>query len=181
MAGKINTSGNVPVFTIKVDSSAGQSVSDLAAIDSAISNLGASLSAITGNNVTTENSSGQSVQQFTVNEANGAVTFGGVKTGDISVTIKADGSASFSRGSVNSENSVLDLSAVDIDVPSSAELDISLDGNSLQNNFEVNAQNATVINLSGSVAGSDEVTVRINDANASALNTTNLTVNTAGL
>ena len=46
----------------------------------------------------------------------------------------------------------------------SAELDISLDGNSSQNLFEVNAQNATVINLSGSVAGEDEVTVRINDA-----------------
>ena len=110
MAAKINTSGNVPVFTIKVDSSAGQSVSDLAAIDSAVSSLGASLSAITGNNVTTENSAGQSVQQFTVNEANGALTFGGVQTGNISVTIKADGSASFSRGSVNSENSVSDLS-----------------------------------------------------------------------
>ena len=45
-----------------------------------------------------------------------------------------------------------------------AELDISLEGNSSQNLFEVNAQNATVINLSGSVAGEDEVTVRINDA-----------------
>ena len=62
-----------------------------------------------------------------------------------------------------------------------AELDISLEGNSSQNLFEVNAQNATVINLSGSVAGEDEVTVRINDEDITALDENTLTVDTSGL
>ena len=116
---EIADNSTIPQFSVKVVSE-DKSDSELVAIDNAMADLGGAIALKTGINVETENSSGIKVEQFTLTEANGSVSFGGAQTGNISVNVKADGSASFSRGNVESYTTVSNLSAVDLDVPASS-------------------------------------------------------------
>ncbi|MDC1410943.1 hypothetical protein N8369_09950, partial [Amylibacter sp.] len=181
MASYISSSLEAPTLAVNVGDVSSFNSTQLSELNTALTNLAPKLSVATGKNVAVKDSTGQSIEQFTATVSGGQVIFAGEQKGDISVNVNADGSATFSRGTVKSDTTVSDLSAVDLDIPTSAELDISLSGDSAQNLFELNAQNATVINLIGNIDGEDEITVKINDANSSSLNSKDITIDTTGL
>jgi hypothetical protein len=96
------------------------------------------------------------------------VTFGGTATGAITITVAADGTATFSRGGITATGTVTgSIADKVIGSDSSTPLIMNFTGTAAANTFVFNAPNATDITLQGDLAAeTDSVTLKVADVTA---------------
>ncbi|WP_431305308.1 Ig-like domain-containing protein [Sediminicoccus sp. BL-A-41-H5] len=119
---------------------------------------------------------------FTFAEAAGTVTFGGTATGAITVTIAADGSATFARQGVNATGTVAGVGGKLIDVAAGTAFVVDLQGTGTAETFTLNAPKAAELVLQGSLgAGVDSFVIVVNDVSANTADTRTLKVVTSAM
>jgi hypothetical protein len=124
---------------------------------------------------------GQTVT-FTVAEASGVVSFGGTATGEITITIAADGTASFAREGVTAAESVANVGGKLIDVAADSAVVVVLQGTGSADTFTLNVPNAGQITLKGALGDAvDSVVIKVDGVTGGSADTRTLKLVTSDM